>query len=65
MKDTLELIKKYGATAVLLAWLLHTNMRVNDLEAKLYNCLQNNKYNLNPTHLPEAILPKEISYEHT
>ena len=65
MKDTLELIKKYGATAVLLAWLLHTNMRVNDLEAKLYNCLQNNKYNPNPTQLPVAILPKEISYEHT
>lgn len=65
MKDTLELIKKYGATAVLLAWLLHTNMRVNDLEAKLYNCLQNNKYNPNPAQLPVAILPKEISYEHS
>ena len=65
MKETLELIKKYGATAVLLAWLLHTNMRVNDLEAKLYNCLQNNKYNPNTSRLPEAILPKKLKYEHS
>ena len=63
MKETLELIKKYGATAVLLAWLLHTNMRVNELEAKLYRCLENDKYNNYPQRSSEAILPKSIEYE--
>lgn len=63
MKDTLELIKKYGATAVLLAWLFHTNMRVNKLEEKLFRCLENDKYNNYSQRPSEAVLPKKISYE--
>ncbi len=43
MKDFLELIKKYGATAVLVAWLFHTNYRVATLEHKLYKCLEEDK----------------------
>ena len=36
MKETLELIKKYGATAVLVLWLWHTHNRVANLEEKLF-----------------------------
>ena len=64
MREFLELIKKYGATAVLVAWLFHTNMRVASLETKLYRCLENDKYNSNKSKLPEAILPKKLEYEH-
>jgi hypothetical protein len=32
MKEALELIKKHGATAVLLIWLYHTHSRVEKLE---------------------------------
>jgi len=57
MKETLDLIKKHGATAVLVLWLWHTNTRVEDLEAKLYNCLElYSKPN-------EAVLPKKIEDE--
>ena len=63
MKEFLELIKKYGATAVLVAWLFHTNIRVASLEAKLYKCLENDKYKETQPQLSEAILPKQISYE--
>jgi len=37
MKEALDLIKKHGATAVLVLWLWHTHTRVEHLEAKLYN----------------------------
>ncbi|MEY2869979.1 MAG: hypothetical protein RIR01_2482 [Bacteroidota bacterium] len=40
MKEALELIKKHGATAVLLIWLYHTHSRVEKLEHKLYDCLE-------------------------
>jgi hypothetical protein len=60
MKDTLELIKKYGATAVLVAWLFHTNMRVASLEAKLYKCLEAQSYDEQIKRLSECILPEQI-----
>lgn len=63
MKELLELIKKYGATAVLVAWLFHTNMRVAQLETKLYKCLETEKYYDEVKRLSEAVLPKKISYE--
>lgn len=63
MKEFLELIKKYGANAVLVAWLFHTNMRVATLESKLYKCLEHDKYDQNQKQLSEAILPKKIKYE--
>ena len=61
MKDFLELIKKYGATAVLVAWLFHTNYRVATLEHKLYKCLEEDKFNdQQQEKLSEAILPEII-----
>lgn len=63
MKDFLELIKKYGATAVLVAWLFHTNYRVATLEHKLYKCLEDDKFQQQQERLSEAILPKELKYE--
>ena len=61
MKDFLELIKKYGATAVLVAWLFHTNYRVATLEHKLYKCLEEDKFNEQQQEkLSEAILPEII-----
>lgn len=60
MKELLELIKKYGATAVLVAWLLHTNMRVASLEAKLYKCLESQSYDEQIKRLSECILPEQI-----
>jgi len=64
MKELLELIKKYGATAVLVAWLFHTNMRVASLETKLYKCLEDNQTFDKAKSLSECILPKEIEYEY-
>ena len=63
MKELLELIKKYGATAVLVAWLFHTNMRVASLEAKLYKCLEEQKYDEQVERLSEGILPEQIKIE--
>ncbi len=64
MKELLELIKKYGATAVLVAWLFHTNYRVATLEHKLYKCLESEKFERQEQQrLSEAILPKETNYE--
>jgi hypothetical protein len=64
MKELLELIKKYGATAVLVAWLFHTNLRVASLEAKLYKCLESEKFERQEQQrMSEAILPKETNYE--
>lgn len=63
MKEILELIKKYGATAVLVLWLWHTHNRVATLETKLYNCLERDRieqYYIRPN---EAILPKKIEDE--
>ena len=64
MKDLLELIKKYGATAVLVAWLFHTNYRVAILEHKLYKCLEEDKFERQEQErMSDAILPKETNYE--
>jgi hypothetical protein len=64
MKELLELIKKYGATAVLVAWLFHTNLRVASLETKLYKCLEDEKFEREEQQrMSEAILPKETNYE--
>jgi hypothetical protein len=64
MKELLELIKKYGATAVLVAWLFHTNLRVASLESKLYKCLEDEKFEREEQQrMSEAILPKETNYE--
>lgn len=62
MKETLELIKKHGATAVLVIWLFNTHKRVEQLETKLYDCLRYKPYN-SENISPMGILPKKIDYE--
>ncbi len=63
MKEALELIKKYGATAVLVLWLWHTHNRVAVLENKLYNCLERQSYDQMIRKQEAAILPKKIEHE--
>jgi len=63
MKEALELIKKHGATAVLLIWLYHTHNRVAVLENKLYNCLERQSYDQIIRKQEAAILPKKIENE--
>jgi hypothetical protein len=63
MKEALELIKKYGATAVLVLWLWHTHNRVAVLENKLYNCLERQSYDQMIRKQEAAILPKKIEDE--
>lgn len=62
----LELIKKHGATGVLVAWLFWTNMRLSEVEGKLYNCLDDKRNNpeLSKTETPKpvAVLPKRLIY---
>lgn len=63
MKEALELIKKHGATAVLVLWLWHTHQRVQNLESKLYNCLERERLEQLYSKPNEAILPKKIEDE--
>ena len=63
MKEALELIKKHGATAVLVLWLSHTHNRVEHLEAKLYNCLEREHLQNLYTKPNEAVIPKKIEDE--
>lgn len=63
MKEALELIKKYGATAVLVLWLWHTHNRVAVLENKLYNCLERQSYDQMIRKQEAGILPKKIEHE--
>ena len=63
MKEALELIKKYGATAVLVLWLWHTHNRVAVLENKLYNCLERQSYDQMIRKQEAGILPKKIEDE--
>ena len=63
MKEALDLIKKHGATAVLVLWLWHTHTRVQNLEEKLYNCLERERYQNIYKKPEEAVLPKKIEDE--
>ncbi len=63
MKEALDLIKKHGATAVLVLWLWHTHQRVQNLEAKLYNCLERERLEQIYSKPEQAILPKKIEDE--
>lgn len=38
LETTLEALKKYGATAVLVLWVLRQEARLGMVEDKLYNC---------------------------
>ena len=39
-ESSFNLIKKHGATGVLFLWLIVTNMKVNEIEGRLYDCLE-------------------------
>ena len=39
-ESSFDLIKKHGATGVLFLWLIVTNMKVNEIEGRLYDCLE-------------------------
>ena len=39
-ETSFDLIKKHGATGVLFLWLIVTNMKVNEIEGRLYDCLE-------------------------
>jgi len=62
----IELIKKHGAIGVLVAWLFWTNLRLSEVETKLYNCLDSKKptpeLSKTDTIKPLAILPKKLIY---
>ena len=38
LETTLEALKKYGASAVLVLWVLRQEARLGTVEDKLYNC---------------------------
>jgi len=40
MENTIKLIKAYGATAVLVLWLASNNLRIKEIEEKLYRCYE-------------------------
>ena len=63
MKEALELIKKHGATAVLVLWLWHTHNRVEHLDQKLYNCLERKRMEQLYNKSEQAVLPKKIEDE--
>lgn len=65
MMEIVTIVKKYGVTGVLCAWLWHTNARLNKVEQALYDCYKEStiRNNANSTvQLPErliAILPND------
>ena len=63
MKEALDLIKKHGATAVLVLWLWHTHNRVEHLEQKLYNCLERERMEQLYNKSEQAVLPKKLEDE--
>lgn len=62
----LEIVKKHGALGVLALWLSYTHFEVQDLKARLFNCLEskttlidtefNNRNNI------YATLPEKFKY---
>ena len=57
----LEIIKKQGATGVLAIWLAYTHFEVQDVKARLYNCLEAreaiNKKPIEPVSYTHLTLP--------
>ena len=68
MKETLDIINKYGITAIMAIAIVWFNSRLNDVETKLYDCweaqiissrIKTSNYNFNNSR-PVAVLPQEI-----
>lgn len=67
LNQFLEVIKKHGALGVLALWLSYTHFEVQDLKARLFNCLDAKKTSFN-TELKEkqniyAVLPEKRKYD--
>ena len=62
----LSIIKKHGAMGVLALWLSYTHFEVQDLKARLFNCLEKEVTLLNPEINNKnniyATLPKKLKY---
>lgn len=48
MTELVTIVKKYGVTGVLCAWLFHTNARLNKVEQALYDCYKESTIRNNP-----------------
>lgn len=72
LETTLEALKKYGATAVLVLWVLRQEARLGTVEDKLYNCYATMNF-ANAHHRKTAetrveyfaILPNEVNIRNT
>lgn len=42
--DLAAIVKKHGVIGVLCAWLVYTNMRLTDVEEKLYTCYDQSRF---------------------
>jgi len=69
METWIKIIKQYGVTGLLTLWLWITHNKVERLEEKLYDCLDNRKYLQkigDRTVIPnqsDAIIPKDYLSE--
>ena len=65
MTELVTIVKKYGVTGILCAWLWHTDSRLNKVEQALYDCYKESTIrkatNTNIIELERmyAILPNE------
>lgn len=66
LNQFLEIIKKHGAMGVLALWLSYTHFEVQDLKARLFNCLENKVTLVNPEINNKnniyATLPEKLKY---
>jgi hypothetical protein len=61
--DLAGIIKKHGVIGVLCAWLVYTNMRLTDVEDKLYNCYDQSRFAaMSNRSLNSSIKPSEKIY---
>lgn len=62
----LAIIKKHGAMGVLALWLSYTHFEVQDLKARLFNCLEKKTTLVNPQinnkNTIYATLPEKLKY---
>jgi len=62
----LAIVKKHGAMGVLALWLSYTHFEVQDLKARLFNCLERKVTYIDVEPIKDtniyAILPEKIKY---
>lgn len=61
--DLTAIVKKHGVIGVLCAWLFYTNLRLNDVEDKLYDCYDQSRFAaMSSKSLNSSIEPSEKIY---